>query len=266
VLVVLCCVVAAPASASRPSPGVPPPGANDPACEPSAGRLPVVLVHGTRADMTINWIYLAPELEAAGWCVWALDLPDRGEAPIEDSADRLAGFVRQVRRVTGARKVSMVGHSQGGIVIRQYARYHGGAKMIDDAIAFGTPQRGYYTEPPGDLVDAAFNTDCAACYQMARGTPFMVRLNEGDPTPGRISWTQLITRNDEIATPLDSQGLPGELPLVANVDLQEACPNHQAEHLAMAASPLVRDWIIDALERPRSAADPARGDVTCPAW
>ena len=90
----------------------------------------------------------------------------------------------------------------------------------------GTPQHGYSTEPPGDMIEALFNTGCAACYEMARGSEFMIALNSEPATPGRrASSTQVIITNDEVATPVSSQYL-AESERVANVTLQDQCPIH----------------------------------------
>ena len=58
-------VAAAPADAQKnPSflaPGIPPPGANNPACRPAAAHpFPVIPVHGTFGDMTVSWNTIAP--------------------------------------------------------------------------------------------------------------------------------------------------------------------------------------------------------------
>jgi hypothetical protein len=64
--------------------------------------------------------------------------------------------------------------------------------------------------------------------------------------------TQIITVYDEVGTPVANQFLP-EDDLVANVVLQERCPNHVVEHLLLAAYPLVLNWIRNALLRPGPA-------------
>ena len=47
---------------------------NDFDCKPSSKRPePVVLVHGTFANATLNWGFVAPKLADAGYCVFALD-------------------------------------------------------------------------------------------------------------------------------------------------------------------------------------------------
>jgi triacylglycerol lipase len=116
-----------------PQAGVAPPGANDWTCEPSARHPhPVVLVHGTFGDMTVSWNRVSPALVRRGYCVFALDYGDRATGPVERSADELARFVDHVRASTGAAKVSLVGHSQGGMMPRYYIRHLGGASVVKD--------------------------------------------------------------------------------------------------------------------------------------
>src|SRR5689334_17543206 len=94
----LALAAAAPASAQENpiylSPGIPPPGANNPSCKPAAAHpYPVILVHGTFGDMTVSWNSVAPALESHGFCVWALDYGRRGTGPIDQSADQLVAFI-----------------------------------------------------------------------------------------------------------------------------------------------------------------------------
>lgn len=252
-----------------PSSGVSVPGV-DVECTPTQERpTPVILLHGTRADKTINWIYLGPELAELGFCVYSVDLPDRGQAPIAESVAALATRVEEVLQATGARRVSLFGHSLGGMVARDYVKRGGGLHVVDDLIAMGTPHYGYYTTPPGDEVDKLFNTECPACWEQAAGSEYLQGLNEGDMTPGSVSYTSIITANDGMAVhqgmadPLDTQRLP-ENGRVANILLQDednGCPDHVVDHLALALDPLVRDWVVNALDR-HGPAD-VRRDVDC---
>lgn len=243
-----------------PGPGVSAPGV-DVACTPSAAHpVPVILLHGTRSDRTINWQYLGPQLVQLGYCVYSLDMPDRGAAPIAQSVAALASRVDEVLDETGADQVSLFGHSLGGVVARDYVLRGGGAEIVDDVIAMGTAHTGYYTEPPGDQVDAAFNTSCPACWEQARGSTYMQGLNAGDMTPGSASYTSIITIHDGVALPIEAQYLP-EGPEVANVLLQDACPDHFVDHLGLALDPLARDWVANALHR-RGPADLSRA-VDC---
>lgn len=120
--------------------------------------------------------------------------------------------------------------------------------MVDDLISMGTPHFGYYSVPPEDEVDKLFNTECPACWEQAAGSSYLEGLNARDITPGSVSYTSIITEYDGVAKPIQSQYLP-ESERVANVLLQEACPDHVIDHLTLAADPLVRDWALSALER-----------------
>ena len=68
-----------------------------------------MLVHGTLLDQTESWNVMAPVLERAGYCVFALDYGDRGTQAIESSAVQLASFIATVLKATGAQRVSIVG-------------------------------------------------------------------------------------------------------------------------------------------------------------
>ena len=125
---------------SHTSPSASPPGANDWSCRPSAAHpRPVVLVHGTFADMSNSWQAISPLLANHGYCVFALNygahggseqLGVYGVGDIAESAAQLAAFVDRVLGATGAGRVDLVGHSQGGMMPRYYLKYlHGAAKV-----------------------------------------------------------------------------------------------------------------------------------------
>ena len=118
---------AAPAAARRTRssrrPGIPPPGANDFALPPAAAHpYPVILVHGTFGDMTVSWNLFAPALEAQRLLRVRARLVQPRDGADRPSADKLVAFIDEVRTKTGAAKVSLVGHSQGGMLARYVAR------------------------------------------------------------------------------------------------------------------------------------------------
>ena len=234
------------------SPGIDPPGANDWSCHPSrAHPSPVVLVHGTFGDMTVSWNRISPALRSDGYCVFALDYGDRGTGPIEASAQQLSDFVDRVLAATHARKVSLVGHSQGGMMPRYWIKFLGGIDKVDDLIGLAPSNHGT-TNP---LAPPAAGIGCTSCAQQAAGSDFITHLNAGDETPGAISYTQVETSHDEVVIPFTSAFLaPG--PGVTNVLLQDRCPADPADHLGIIYDAVALRWVENALGRP-GPADPA---------
>ena len=51
-------------------------------------------------------------------------------------------FADGVRAQTGAARVDLIGHSQGGLVGRYYIKYLGGASEVDSMISLGAPHYG----------------------------------------------------------------------------------------------------------------------------
>lgn len=238
-------VAAAPAGAREP--GVPPPGANDFACRSAAHPVPVILVHGTFGDMTVSWNLASPALKAAGYCVFALDLVRRGMAPIDQSADKLAAFIDEVLQRTGAAKVSLVGHSQGGMLGRYVAKFRDKLAVIDDIVGLAPSSHGT-TNP---LAPGA-GLLCPACAEQAAGSAFMTRLNAPPEAPPPPSYTVVSTRYDQVVTPYQSQALDG----ATNVVLQDRCPEDVTDHVGIVYDPIALQWALDALGRP-GPADPA---------
>src|SRR3954452_3806301 len=249
---VLLLATAAPASAQGLAPGIPPPGANNPACKPAAAHpFPVILVHGTFGDMTVSWNTVAPALEARGYCVWALDYGNRGTGDIDRSADQLVAFIAKVRSVTGAAKVSMIGHSQGGMLARYVTVRRGLLGVVDDVVGLAPSSHGT-TNP---LAGPTGVFGCTACAQQKAGSAFMRKVNQPPPeAPGPAWYTTVTTTHDEVVTPYRSQALAGDH--ATNVILQDKCPADPFEHVTIVGDPVALQWAIDALGRP-GAADPS---------
>ncbi|MEA2333179.1 MAG: hypothetical protein QOH58_3317 [Thermoleophilaceae bacterium] len=252
-VVVLALACSAPAAASPyVAPGISPPGANDWSCRPSSAHPhPVVLVHGTFADMTVSWNLISPRLKQAGYCVFALDYGHRGTDPIEQSAGELRAFVDRVLAATGAAKVALVGHSQGGMMPRHYLKFLGGTAKVDELIGLSPSNHG--TSNPGALVLAGAGL-CPSCAQQATGSAFLTALNSGDETPGAVHYTVIQTRYDEVVIPYSSAFLSGWG--TTNVLLQARCPLDLSEHLSILGDAVALRWIQNALARP-GPADPA---------
>jgi pimeloyl-ACP methyl ester carboxylesterase len=248
VLVVLAALLAVARPAAAQTPGIDPPLANDFDCRSTEHPVPVILVHGTFGDMTVSWNLFSPALVQNGYCVFALDLVKRGMAPIDQSADKLAAFIDEVRQRTGAAKVSLVGHSQGGMLGRYVARYRGKLGVIDDIVGLAPSSHGT-TNP---LAPPLGGLGCPACAEQAAGSAFMQKLNAGEEAPPPPAYTVISTRYDEVVTPYRSQALKG----ATNVVLQDRCAADVTDHVGIIYDPIALEWTINALDR-AGPADPA---------
>ncbi|MEV7601927.1 alpha/beta fold hydrolase [Kitasatospora sp. NPDC089797] len=245
-----------------------PPGANDWTCRPSAAHPdPVVLVHGTFANRYENWLALSPLLKGLGYCVFALDygtvpgitstgsgllLPIGGLGPVAASAAQLAHFVDLVRSATGAAKVDIVGHSQGGMLPNYYLKFLGGASKVDTLVGLAPSNHGTTLDGitklapyfPG-VADLIY-TVCQACRDQAVGSDFNATMaSRPDTVPG-VHYTVISTVYDEVVTPWRTQFLNG--PDVDNEVLQDHCPVTLAEHVAIAFSPTALHLVANALD------------------
>lgn len=248
--------------------GPPPPGANDPNCQPDAEHpQPIVLVPGTFETMERNWANLAPLLAAEGYCVYSLNYGYSSAGPatgaIQDSAAELDVFVDNVRELTGAEKVSIVGHSQGGMMPRYYMKFLGGAKEVDDLIGLASSNhgtKGVAGLNPEDYGAESSDSDllsCTACDQQQAGSAFLTKLNRGDETPGKVSYTVVATRNDEVVVPYTSSFLEGQSERVENITLQDYYPADQVEHQGITYDPHAFQFVFDALAH-EGPAEPER--------
>jgi triacylglycerol esterase/lipase EstA (alpha/beta hydrolase family) len=243
------------------SPTASPPGANDWGCKPTrAHPLPVVLVHGTFADMADSWQALSPLLADEGYCVFALNygssngsgqLGVYATGPIATSAEELGAFVEKVLAATGAGQVDMVGHSQGGMMPRYYLRFLGGASKVRTLIGLapsnhGTTVNGLFTL--GRMLPGAnsFLGVCQACEEQEAGSPFLTKLNAGGETVGAVRYTVIESQNDEVVTPYTSAFMSGRR--VTNILLQQQCPLDQGEHLSMPYDHIADADVLNALD------------------
>jgi triacylglycerol esterase/lipase EstA (alpha/beta hydrolase family) len=90
-------------------------------CSPGvagASRAPVLLVQGTGATAKDNWSWTyqpALDQRAIPWCT--IDLPDQATSDVQVNGEFVVGAIRTMHARAG-RKISIIGHSQGGMVPR----------------------------------------------------------------------------------------------------------------------------------------------------
>lgn len=249
-------------------PGAAPPGANDFTCRPSAAHpRPVVLVHGTFGNMTDSWNALSPLLKNNGYCVFALNYgtPDitgqvYGQSDIPASAQQLGAFVERVRASTGAAKVDIVGHSQGGMMPRWYLKFLGGAAKTGTLVGLAPSNHGTNLFGLTTLashfaaVGALIGSGCTACTQQFTGSTFLQQLNAGGDTVAGVSYTVIETTYDEVVTPYTSAFLSG--PNVTNINLQSQCLLDNSDHLGIIYDRIALRDVLNALDPAHAVAPP----------
>jgi triacylglycerol esterase/lipase EstA (alpha/beta hydrolase family) len=254
---------AAGALATFSSPDTPPPGASNSSCQPSATHpYPVVLVHGTLANMNDNWQAASPILANHGYCVFAFnyggDSPSsvlQGTGDIAASAQQLAAFVNQVLAATGAAKVDLVGHSQGGMMPRYYINFLGGAARVATFVALAPSNYGTTLDGLTQLgrqlsiiipINGALSMVCTACVQQEEGSAFLKTLNATPTVPG-VNYTVIESWDDEVVTPYTNAFLPAA-PNVTNITVNRQCVLDSSDHLEIAADPVAMADMLNALD------------------
>jgi triacylglycerol lipase len=238
-----------------------PPGANDWTCRPNAAHpRPVVLVHGTLGNKNTNWQAYSPLLANNGYCVFSLTygvIPGSpipvnqfgGMGKIQDSAQQLKAFVARVLRATGARKVDLIGHSQGTYMPEYWVKFLGGARHVRRYISLAPLWHGTSSIPTGPIAKA-FGIDeddfpiCNACPQMGADSKFLKELREGGLVVGDIEYTNIMTKYDELVRPYTSGREPG----MRNIVVQDHCATDYSEHFEIAADPVGAQIVLNTLD------------------
>jgi triacylglycerol esterase/lipase EstA (alpha/beta hydrolase family) len=260
--------------------GADPPGANDWTCTPSAAHPePVVLVHGLMGNKATNWPTYAPLLHNEGYCVYALTYGTADQAPeqfrnafggldpIESSAEELKAFVARVLASTGAAKVDIVGHSEGTVMPNYYVKFLGGDQFVDDYVALaplwhGTNPAGLATlsrmgNPYGFTATQAelFDPFFASGSQMLTGSDFMNKMRSGGtPIVAGVTYTNIVTKYDELVVPYTSGIEPG----MTNFVVQKVCALDLGEHFAIASDPVAAQLVLNALDPAHAKRPPCR--------
>jgi len=118
---------------------------------------PVIFIHGLGSSPK-TWDNLVNELEDDGhWYggtyknsrsnlsageFYTVDLGDTANVTFDELGERVADAVEEIRDMTGARKVILVGHSLGGLASRAYLNTHPGD--VAALITIGSPHGGSY--------------------------------------------------------------------------------------------------------------------------
>ncbi|WP_424217245.1 esterase/lipase family protein (plasmid) [Streptomyces sp. BI20] len=254
--------VAAPAGAPAASAG----RINDFDCRPADGRHPVVLLHGTFATWYEDLNFLQADLAARGWCTFSLTYGAHPEfplvgglKPVAESNVEIKEFVLRVAAATGAAKVDVVGHSEGGLQALYLAKKQGIDNRLGRIVAIAPPTHG--TDAAGliRLADRVIGRETFDRIVAAVGVPVLsdempggpavVALNDGPVARPGIEYTVITSRYDEIVTPPETSFV--REPGVRNLYVQDSCPLDPVGHIGEA-------YDLNVWHLVRNALDPTR--------
>jgi len=165
------------------------------------------------------------------------------------AGEYLVASIRSVYARAG-RRISIIGHSQGGMVPRWALRFWPDTRsMVDDLIGIAPSNNGSV------LPHATCATGCSpADAQQASGSNFLRALNSRRETFPGISYSVILSRFDEEDIPAGT--LPSDGGQVTNSEVQDVCPLDHTEHLGLGTyDPVAYALAIDALSHPGPAVE-----------
>ena len=239
-------------------------GNNDPACKPTAAHpSPVVFLHGLGATYYEDLNVLQSDVAAQGYCTFSQTYGSPpgfpfvgGLEPVAQSATQIAAFIRQVLSETGAAKVDIVGHSEGGFQSLYVTKTQGISSQVDKVVAIAPPTHG--TSFAGlynlavdfgqqALVSQALHSfGCPACADLVTGGPAVTTLDNGPIAQPGVAYTVITSRYDELVTPTDT-AFVNEAG-VTNEYVQDTCRYDPVGHINEAYDPNVWHLVENALD------------------
>jgi hypothetical protein len=205
----------------------------------AASARPVLLVHGFGGTKS-SWTLVTQALRARGVSVDVMTYAPLGNS-VEQLAEKLIVQVEKTLARTGAKKVHLVGHSLGGVIIAQAALDRRLNGRVDTVITLGSPFGGSPWAgalPVVEIVRA-----------LRAGSPLLRRL-ASMPLPDGVRWLSVAADLDVIVPGLRS------VPFHPQV---EAITVNGVGHLGMLLSRRVIGCITAALcaDGTATAAKPA---------
>jgi triacylglycerol esterase/lipase EstA (alpha/beta hydrolase family) len=212
-------------------------------CTPSvrtSAREPILLVPGTTLtpEENFSWNY-DRALNALGLPYCTIELPGKAMEDIQVAGEYVVYSLRAMSRANShhaARKVQIIGYSQGGMVPRWALRFWPDTReLVDDDVGLDASNHGTITAE-----SSCQKEGCApAIWQQRNTSAFIAALNSYQETFPGISHTEVYTQEDEIVVPntneQGSSSVHSGGGQIANIAVQQVCPGHKADHLAMGS-------------------------------
>src|SRR3989338_9456197 len=136
---------------------------------------------------------------------------------IEDLAEFVKNKIDRICDRYTLGKISIIGHSKGGLIGRYYVKRLKGYKRVKNLITLGTPHNGN----PWALLGAfsPLGLFSRSVWQMVPMSPFIRRLKQG-PFPKEVRFVSIYSKNDKVcfytSAILDVNGTEGN---IKNIEL-----------------------------------------------
>lgn len=257
--------VALAATSAVASPVVKRDGHNDFSCRSKDNPNPVVLLHGLGATYYEDINILEAYLKAQDFCTFSLTYGEYDEfpfvgglKPIKESAVEIAEFVKEVQSKTGAKKIDLVGHSEGAFQTLYVTKFGGVKGIIQRVFAIAPPTHGTtflslynvtdlspkLTRPLVTTILTKFG--CSACANLLPNGDAVAELTNGPIAQEGVSYTILTSKNDQLVVPTTTSFVYEDG--VRNKYVQDFCPQDPVGHLGEAYDPNVMELVRNALK------------------
>jgi triacylglycerol lipase len=227
------------------------------------GHDPVLLVHGTGLNAEQSWAWNYERvLPTVGFDVCTVTLPAHALGDIQVASEYVVYAVRTMS-AAAHRRVSVIGHSQGGLEPRWALRWWPDVPgLVSHYVGLASPNHGI---DAADVCVASRNC-WPAVWQFAHGSRFLAALNRGSESPGATLYTAVYSLTDELVQPV----LPAPTaalapaPNASSVAVQDVCPGRPVNHISLLDDAVVFSIVMRALtsSHPARAADIGRSVCT----
>ena len=193
---------------------------------------PILLVHGIMDNRSVFTVFGRALRRRGFGRVHAVNygiLTDDLRAAARD----LRRSVEEIRELTGADKVHIVGHSLGGMIARYYVQRMGGHEAVDTLVTLGSPHTGTAT---------AYLLPTPLARQLRPGSEVLTELAEPAPdctTRFLVVWSRM----DEMVVPQRNARLIHPDLVVDELELRDV------GHLSLPIDSRAVHWVATALAR-----------------
>ena len=156
---------------------------------------PLVLVHGFMSNKSI-WKLIKNRFELLGWKNIYCFNYHVFRTNVRGIVTELDEFINKVTTATD-NKIVMVGHSLGGIVIRDWATKYNNHKCIDKVITIGSPHLGTHIAHLGKILPCRTRK---LAKLLLPNSAYLKVLN-GRRNIGDIKWGAIYSASDELIFP-----------------------------------------------------------------